>query len=42
MTVVHNYANSGDVGVVRLALDVATLDTWGAAGTGTVNMPTYY
>lgn len=30
-----NYANGGDVGVVRLALTVATtLDTWGAAGTG--------
>jgi hypothetical protein len=30
-----NYANGGDVGVVRLALTVATtLDSWGAAGTG--------
>lgn len=30
-----NYANGGDVGVVRFALTVAdTLDTWGAAGTG--------
>jgi hypothetical protein len=42
MTVVHNYANSMDVGVVRLALDVVTLDTWGVSGTATVNMPTYY
>lgn len=30
-----NYANGGDVGVVRLTVTVAdTLDTWGAAGTG--------
>jgi hypothetical protein len=42
MTVVHNYANSGDVGVVRLGLDVALLDTWGSAGTGSIRMPTYY
>lgn len=42
MTVVHNYANTGDVGTVRLGLDVTLMDTWGKEGTAVVNMPTYY
>jgi len=33
MTVVHTYANTGDLGVVRLDLDVSLLDTWGSDGT---------
>jgi len=32
--VTNNYAASGDVGVVRLALTVLGVDTWGKDGSG--------